>query len=112
MESELTRRQVLSPGLRRVIAGVVEKELSLIFKLGLWNGSGKPAVDAAKRIPGGREPDLAITFSRLSAAVQNLAPRMREISTGEYDGDKDREVGFGDSNPVSREFACGWHFNG
>ena len=29
--------------------------------VGLCNRSGKPAVAAAKRIPGGREPDLAIT---------------------------------------------------
>src|ERR1017187_1638692 len=41
--------------------------------VGLCNGAGKPAVAAAKRIPGGREPDLAITPSRPSAAVRSGA---------------------------------------
>src|ERR1035437_3098929 len=36
--------------------------------VGLCNRSGKPAVAAAKRIPGGREPDLAITPSHPSVA--------------------------------------------
>src|ERR1039457_475148 len=39
--------------------------------VGLCNRSGKPAVAAAKRIPGGREPDLAITPSHPSAAVRS-----------------------------------------
>jgi len=41
--------------------------------LGLCNRSGKSAVAAAKRIPGGREPDLAITPSHPSAAVRSGA---------------------------------------
>src|ERR1035438_5369856 len=41
--------------------------------VGLCNRSGKPAVAAAKRIPGGREPDLAITPSHPSAAVRSGA---------------------------------------
>ena len=45
--------------------------------VGLCNGSGKPAVAAAKRILGGREPDLALTPSRPSEAV-----RSGEIHTG------------------------------
>ena len=39
--------------------------------VGLCNGSGKPAVAAAKRIAGGREPDLALTPSRPSEAVRS-----------------------------------------
>src|SRR5271157_947475 len=44
--------------------------------VGLCNGPGKPEVAAAKRIPGGREPDLALTPSHPPEA-----DRSREIHT-------------------------------
>src|SRR5450759_1044646 len=42
--------------------------------VGLCNGSGKPAVAAAKRIPGGRGPNLAIIPSRPSEAGYESDP--------------------------------------